>query len=76
MATESSGLRRTTPSAAGSALLRYVAGDSLASATATRATTATYQQSLSDTLLRYVVGGSLSAATVTRASVGTFQGNA
>lgn len=71
---DSSGLRRTA--AAGSALLRYAAGDSLATATFSRASTATYSQFLSDTLLRYQAGGSLSAATFARASVATFTANA
>lgn len=70
------GHRRTATPGGTQLLLRYAAGDSLANATFSRASAATYLQQVSDTLFRSQAGASLASATFTRASVATFLGNA
>jgi hypothetical protein len=70
------GVRRSHIPGADPQLLRYAAGDSLATATFTRAGAATYTQQASDTLLRYQAGDSLAAATFARAGATTLHGNA
>lgn len=80
MATD--GIRYLKPAGTDGVMFRYVPGDSLSTATATRASVATYASAntfnsvVSDLLLRYVPGDSTATATMTRAGVATFAGRA
>lgn len=75
------GARATLPLIAPGLLMGYRPGDSLAGATATRASVAAYHQGLtyggelSDVMARFVPGESLAAATATRASTARFNGS-